>query len=42
VIVGLLFDLRPKTRREELFGREKELAELYSALARYPLVVVAV
>jgi len=37
----LLFDLRPKTRREELFGREKELAELYSALARYPLIVVA-
>jgi AAA+ ATPase superfamily predicted ATPase len=36
----LLFDLKPKTKREELFGREKELVELHSALTKYPLTIV--
>jgi AAA+ ATPase superfamily predicted ATPase len=36
-----LFDLRPKSRREDLFDREKELSELYRGVERgYPVVVV--
>jgi AAA+ ATPase superfamily predicted ATPase len=36
-----LFDLRPKSRREDLFDRERELSELYRGVERgYPVVVV--
>jgi AAA+ ATPase superfamily predicted ATPase len=36
-----LFDLRPKSRREDLFDRERELSELYRGIERgYPVVVV--
>lgn len=36
-----LFDLRPKTRKEELFDRERELEELRRAVERgYPLVAL--
>jgi len=38
--MGLL-DLRPKTKREELFDRERELELLYKGLDRgYPLIAV--
>lgn len=36
-----LFDLRPKSRREDLFDRERELSELYRGVERgYPVVLV--
>jgi len=36
-----LFDLRPKSRREDLFDRERELSELYRGVERgYPVVIV--
>jgi AAA+ ATPase superfamily predicted ATPase len=36
-----LFDLRPKSRREDLFDRERELSELYRDVGRgYPVVLV--
>jgi len=37
---SLLFDPRPKTKREELFDRETELKELEKALKTYPIVTV--
>ncbi len=36
----MLFSPQPKTNREELFDREKELKDLSKALDRYPMVVV--
>jgi AAA+ ATPase superfamily predicted ATPase len=36
-----LFDLQPKTRREDLFDRERELQELHSAIEKgYPLIAL--
>jgi len=36
-----LFDLRPKTSRDELFDREMELEELHRSVGRgYPLIAV--
>ncbi|MEM0062099.1 MAG: ATP-binding protein [Ignisphaera sp.] len=36
-----LFDVRPKSRREELFDRERELGELGSAVSRgHPLILL--
>jgi len=36
-----LFDLRPKSRREDLFDRERELSELYRGVERgYPVIIV--
>ena len=37
----MLFDLRPKTKREELYGREEELDELLASLrSETPLVIL--
>ncbi|MFA4701937.1 AAA family ATPase [Pyrococcus kukulkanii] len=36
----MLFDPRPKTRREELFDREEELEELIEATKKYPLTLL--
>ena len=36
-----MFDLRPKTRREDLFDRERELELLYRGIERgYPVIAV--
>ena len=36
-----MFDLRPKTRREDLFDRERELEELYRRVERgYPIIAL--
>jgi len=37
----LLFDLKPKTKREELFGRQRELDNLLSSMMKYPLTLIA-
>lgn len=36
----MLFDLRPKEKREELFDREKELKETLDAFDRYSLILL--
>ena len=36
----MLFDPRPKEKREELFDREKELSELMHSLVNYPITVL--
>jgi len=36
----MLFSPKPKTKKEELFDRERELKVLYTALEIYPLIVV--
>ena len=36
-----LFDLRPKTKREDLFDRERELELLHKGIERgYPIIAV--
>ena len=36
----MYFDLKPKTRKEDLYDRERELEELTKAIEKYPLTVV--
>ncbi len=36
----MLFDLRPKEKREEIFDREKEFKELERSIERYPLTLL--
>ncbi|MFA4719469.1 AAA family ATPase [Pyrococcus kukulkanii] len=36
----MLFDLRPKERREEIFDREKEFDELEKSVEKYPLTLI--
>ena len=36
----MLFDLRPKGRREEIFDREKEFKELEKSLEMYPMTLI--
>jgi len=36
----MLFDLRPKRRREEIFDREKEFKELEKSLSTYPVTLI--
>ncbi|MEM4971275.1 MAG: ATP-binding protein [Sulfolobales archaeon] len=36
----MLFDPRPKIRREDLFDREREIEELKEAVSRYPLTLL--
>ncbi|MDI3475753.1 MAG: uncharacterized protein PWQ79_485 [Thermococcaceae archaeon] len=36
----MLFDLRPKRRREEIFDREKEFKEIEQSLSSYPMVLI--
>ncbi len=36
----MLFDLRPKDRREEIFDREREFRELEKSVERYPLTLL--
>ncbi|WP_010477819.1 AAA family ATPase [Thermococcus zilligii] len=36
----MLFDLRPKTRREEVFDREREFSELEKSLETYPIALL--
>ncbi|GAB6101078.1 ATP-binding protein [Thermococcus atlanticus] len=36
----MLFDLKPKGRREEIFDREKEFRELEKSIERYPLTLL--
>lgn len=39
-VVDLLFSLTPKTKKEDLFGRERELKDLEKLLETYPIVVI--
>lgn len=36
----MLFDLRPKTRREDIFDREREFRELEKSLETYPITLL--
>lgn len=36
----MLFDLRPKSRREEIFDRDEEFKELEKSIERYPLTLL--
>ena len=38
--VTMLFDLRPKERKEDLFGREKEVEELKKCVKNYPITLL--
>ncbi|ABQ47741.1 ATPase [Thermotoga petrophila RKU-1] len=39
-VIDLLFSLTPKTKKEDLFDREKELKDLEKLLQTYPIVVI--
>jgi len=38
----VLFDLRPKERRDKIFDREKEFEELEKSVERYPLTLLGI
>jgi len=39
-VIDLLFSLTPKTKKEDLFDRERELKDLEKLLETYPIVVI--
>ncbi|HAA83051.1 MAG TPA: ATP-binding protein, partial [Thermotoga naphthophila] len=39
-VINLLFSLTPKTKKEDLFDRERELKDLEKLLETYPIVVI--